>query len=197
MFVAAACILTGACSMLARKRVSWVRKITQLDQTSLLSALRQVPACERANELARRTRPGSWEHNLAAALLAAHDGEGTVSAVNGSLAEVERDLARGNLWPRAALRIAAAGGLLLAVFAFFGNPASLEGPLCIIAIATVAAGLCLDAARTAERDAKTQRRVIDVLVAVTLGFHDEGEAPHWPRPRGAWSSKRLSFRRRW
>jgi hypothetical protein len=142
---------------------------TGSDPAALTLALKRLPAGERLAELRRRAAPGTWEHELAVEAIAATDEAARVGVVNLALAEAEHALTRGAGWPRAAVRIALLGAALLAFAAYIGGSGGVKAPLAILGIGGIAALTCVEARRSAQRNATRQRRAIDELVAATLG----------------------------
>jgi hypothetical protein len=144
----------------------------------LALALKRLPARERLEGLLHRAGPGSWEHELAAEALAAGTQDARVAVVNVALAEAEHSLTRGAEWPRAGIRIALLGNALLAFAAYLSSGSQIKWSLSIAALGAVAALTCVEAGRSARRNADRQRRAIDDLVTVVFGDAASGtEAP--------------------
>ena len=151
---------------------------------ALARALHRLPEADRVAELHRRTPPGSWEHDLAAEVLAADGEAAKLAAVNLALAEAEHEIGEGAGWPRTALRIALLGAALLAILAlaaYLLDRGSTEWPLSILAVGGASALACSEAGRSAKRNAAVRRRAIDELVQAVFGDLAAGaEMPRRP-----------------
>jgi hypothetical protein len=185
-----ASVLAVAAGALAWAHVRRVIAVVRPDTESIALALKRVPASERLTSLRDRAAAGSWEHDLAADVLAAPDEEAKVAAVNLALADIEHALVRGERWPAAALRIALLGGGLLAILAKLLDPGQLRWTVAIIAVDGLAAMTCAHAARIAARHADRQRRAVDALVAAALTLPPEGRVASAPTGRGGPSPSR-------
>ena len=139
------------------------------DPAAVTLALKRLPVGDRLAELQRRAAPGTWQHELADEALAARDEAARVRAINLALSEVEHALTKGAGWPRAGVRIALLGAALLAFAAYIAGDGQVKGPLVIVAVGGIAALTCVEAGRSAQRNATRQRQAIDELVAAVLG----------------------------
>lgn len=163
-------VLVGVGSAaLAWSQARRVAALTRADPAALALALKRIPVEKRLGELLRRAEPGSWEHELAAEVLAAPSDSAKLAAVNLALGDVEHALARGAGWPRAGVRIALLGDVLLGAVAYLADATQVRSSLGMAAIGVVSALTCIEAARSAERNAAKRRRGIDELVAATFG----------------------------
>lgn len=147
------------------------------DAQALALALKRLPAGERLRALEERSAPGSFEHDLAADVLAAADDEAKIAAVNLALGEIEHALERRASWPPTALRIALLSAGLLAFFAYLADPAQLRWPIAVVGAGAFSALTCAHATRSGARDCERQRRAIDALVAAALAFPPEVARP--------------------
>jgi hypothetical protein len=170
LFLALSVLVGLASAALAWGHVRRVTGATGADPEALALGLKRVPAAERIAELQRRARPGSWEHGLAAELLAA-PGEGAkIAALNLAISDADHAMTRTARWPLTALRIALLGAGVLGFSAYIEDPAQLKWALATVAVGGVAAVACVEARRSGQRAAARQRRGIDALVAVALGL---------------------------
>jgi hypothetical protein len=189
--------LLAAALALFAAGISWsharrVARLTSGDTRALAASLKRVPEASRASELLRRAPSGSFEHDIATELLRATDDAARIAAVNDALLDVEHALRQGATWPRAGIRIALAGGLLLGLSAWLSTR-DLRAAGILVAVGAAASLLCVEAGRTARRRADDQRAGIDALITVVLG-HLADHAPPPGERRG--SPGRRSTRRR-
>jgi hypothetical protein len=174
-----AVLLALGCGALAFGHVRAVLSVTRGDTEALTRRLMRVPAPERVQALLDGTEAGSWEHALAAEVLAAPNEGARVAAVNLALADAEHELERTARWPPTALRLAALGALLLGGAAYLADGDDLRWLLSILAAGGVAVLGCIEAGRSGDRHAARQRRAIDALVATALPLSEalpEGRA---------------------
>jgi hypothetical protein len=167
------------------------------DPAALARALRRLPGEDRVAELHRRSMQGSWEHDLAAEVLAAEGQAAKLAAVNLALAEAEHELIEGAGWPRAAMRIALLSAALLALLAlaaYLLDGGTVQWPLSILVIGGVSAVTCFEAGRSARRNVAARRRAIDDLVEAVFGDMGTGAAP--PRRPSLERGERRAARRR-
>jgi hypothetical protein len=169
VFLALAVLVGAGSAALAWSQARRVAALSRGDPAALALALKRFPVEQRASELRNRAEPGSWEHELAAEVLAAPTDAAKVAAVNLALGEVEHALARGAGWPRASVRIALLGDVLLGAVAYLADATQVRSSFTMAGIGVVAALTCVEAARSAERNAAKRRRGIDELVAATFG----------------------------
>jgi hypothetical protein len=160
-------LLAAAAVALAWSHARRVARATSGEAARLASALKRVPEADRVAELHRRSRPGTWEHQLAADVLEATSDAARVALVNEALYDVERDLEVGAAWPAASVRIALSGGLLLALVAYFVT-GEIKWSVALLGAAGAGAVASFEAGRTARRAAEAQRKAVDALIAVTL-----------------------------
>jgi Flp pilus assembly protein TadB len=153
-----------------------------------------VPEGSRASELAQRARPGTFEHEIATELLAAGDDAARIAAVNDALLEAEHALRQGATWPRAGIRIALAGGLLLGLSAWLAT-GNLRAAVVLVAVGGASALLCIEAGRSARRHTEAQRADIDALITVVMGSL-AADQPPLPGEARSPSGRRPSRRRR-
>lgn len=170
-----------------------VARLTSGSTRSLASSLKRVPEASRAGELAQRARPGTFEHTVATELLGASDDAARIAAVNDALLEAEHALRLGATWPRAGIRIALAGGLLLGLSAWLAT-GNLRAAVILVAASGASALLCVEAGRSARRHAEAQRADIDALITVVVGrLVDQPPLPGEARgPSGRRPSRRRS-----
>jgi hypothetical protein len=150
------------------------------DANDLALALKRLPAGQRLQALQAQSAPGSFEHDLAAEVLAAPDEEAKVASINLALGEIDHALDRRASWPPTALRIALLGAGLLAFFAYLADPAQLRWPIAVVGAGAFSALTCAHASRSGARDAERQRRAVDALVAAALAFPPEAARPAPP-----------------
>lgn len=179
---------------IAWKHARRVARLTSGNTRSLASSLKRVPEGSRASELAQRAPSGTFEHTIATELLAASDDAARIAAVNDALLEVEHALRQGATWPRAGIRIALAGGLLLGLSAWLAT-GNLRAAVVLVAVGGASALLCVEAGRSAKRHAEAQRADIDALITVVLGRLAADQPPLPGEARGP-SGRRPSRRRR-
>ncbi|MRG93231.1 hypothetical protein [Polyangium spumosum] len=187
MILALGALLTLASVLLAWSHLARVRRATSGKTAELVVALKRLPASERAAALATRAPEGSAERRLAALIQPTDEatGEARSAAVDELLAEIERALEASASWPGAATRIAAHGGLLLAVITVLVRPGSIS----FVAPALLVLGLggaatCAALGRRARELAEAQRKAVDALVDA-LGLREPlapGALPRAPRP---------------
>jgi hypothetical protein len=180
---------------LAYGHVRAVCAVTHGDTPALAKALGRLPAQDRVPALLERTAPGSWEHALAAEVLAAPDADARVGAVNLALADAEHALGRTAQWPRAAWRLCAVTGLILAVPAYRADRADLRWPIAILVTGGVAMLGCAELGRSGARHAERQRRAIDALVAAALAIPEGRGASAAPGGPGKAPATRRRRRR--
>jgi hypothetical protein len=174
--VALAVVVGLGAAALAFRQAQRAGAPTGNDTAALARALRSVPPGDRLAELQRRAAPGTWEHDLAADVLAASGDDARVAAVNLALAEVEHTLAEGAGWPRAGVRIALLGAGCLAFAAFISGGGTLQGPLVVLAVGGLSALACFEAGKSAARSAARQRAAIDELIVAVFGAAPPGDA---------------------
>jgi hypothetical protein len=170
-----------------------VARLTSGKTRSLTASLKRVPQGSRASELLQRAPPGSFEHTLAAELLHATADAARIAAVNDALLEAEHALRQGATWPRAGIRIALAGGLLFGLSAWLAT-GNLRAAVILVAMGGASSLLCIEAGRSAQRHADSQRADIDALVTVVLG--PLVDPPPSPSEARAAAGRRPSRRRR-
>jgi hypothetical protein len=169
-----------ASAVLAWSHPRHVATTLRADAQALALALKRLPAGERLPALLEQSTSGSFEHDLAADVLAARDEDGKVAAVNLALGEIDHALDRRASWPPTALRIALLGAGLLAFFAYLADPAQLRWPIAVVGAGAFSALTCAHAARSGARDAERQRRAVDAVVAAVLAFPPETARPAGP-----------------
>jgi hypothetical protein len=167
IFLVLAVLVGVAAGALAWTQARRAASPTRGDTAGLALSLKRVPACDRLAELGKRAEPGSWEHALAHDALAASGQSARIAAVNLALADVEHALRLGAGWPGASVRIALLAAALLA-FAAYLDGCGIKWSLVIVAVGGAAALTCVEAGRSARRNAARQRRAIDDLVAVVF-----------------------------
>lgn len=170
-----------------------VAHLTSGATRNLTASLKRVPHASRASELFQRAPPGSFEHTLAAELLAADTDAAKVAAANDALLEAEHALRRGAAWPRAGIRIALAGGLLFGLSAWL-TTGNLRAAVILVAVGGASALLCIEAGRSAKRHADAQRADIDALITAVLG--PLADPPPSPAEARGPAGRRPSRRRR-
>lgn len=193
MILALGVLIASASVLLAWAHLTRVRRATSGKTAELLLALKRIPMQERAAALAARAPEGSAERRLAA-LIEASDGaseEARSAAVDELLAEIELALEASASWPGAATRIAAYGGLLLAVITVLLRPGSISFVVpALLVLGLGGAATCAALGRRAREIADDQRRAVDALVDA-LGLRERlapDAPPRGPRPgrrRGA------------
>lgn len=173
------------CVWLAWKHVARIKRATLLELREEARALRKIEPDRRVAHLAGRAAPGTWEARFATELEGAAPGPGRVAIANELLADFEHELTVGSRWPTSALRIGAAGQLLLAITAFLagaGWPAYLG--VAVVGFAGFVA--CLIASSQASSAAARQRDGADSLVAAVLP-DEPSERTGETKPRRRWS----------
>lgn len=191
VFIALAALVGIGAAALAWTQARRAAAATGEDLAPLTLALKRVHVEERLGELLRRSTPGSWVHELATEALAAPNGSARVAVVNLAISDAEHALSRGAGWPGAALRIALLGAGLLTFAAYLYGDGELKAPLAVVGIGVVAAFTCVEAGRSARRNAERQRRAIDELVATAMG-----ESPTPVEPPGTYRASPPVRRRR-
>jgi hypothetical protein len=187
ILVGIAALLGAGCAALGWSYALRVLGATSGDVGAQVIALKKLPEEERLGALASRSRPGTWEHQLAEDALAAPDDAARIAVVNEALTDLEHVFQAGAGWPSASIRIALFGAMLLGVAAFLVSR-ELRWTLTILGIGGVAALACVEANRAARRSAEAQRRAIDGLISTTLRALDRIALPVYDR--------REPFRRR-
>jgi Flp pilus assembly protein TadB len=172
-----------------------VARLTSGTTRSLATALKRVPEASRVSELERRAPPASFEHAIAIELRCAPDDAAKIAAVNDALLEAEHTLRQGATWPRAGIRIALAGGLLLGLSAWLAT-GNLRAAVILVAVGGAAALLCVEAGRSAKRHTEAQRADIDALITVVMGDLADQAAPPGERRGNAGHLGRRPTRRR-
>lgn len=180
--IAIALLVSAACVALAWAQLRRVLRSSSPDIRALATTLKSLPLPSRAEELARRAQPESWEHGLAQSLLEASSGDDDdyktrVAAANDALAEMDNTLRVGASWPGGAVRVCARSSLLLAVIAFIiERSATAILPLLIIGGAGSFA--CIIIGRRSQREARERREAIDALVnALTEAQSRDSDLP--------------------
>jgi hypothetical protein len=169
--IAIALLLSTGCVALAGAHLRRVLRSASPDIRALAISLKRLPLPSRAEELARRARPESWERSLAQSLLEAPDEKSRVAAANDALADMDNTLSAGASWPGAAVRVCARASLLLAIIAFL-TQRSTSGILPILAILAIGGAgtlACISIGRRSVREARERREAIDALIATLLG----------------------------
>ncbi len=181
VFLTLGALLVAAAVLLARAHLVRVTRATSGRTAELVLALKRLPAHERAAALAERAPDGSPERRLAALIQSteADSAEARGALVDELLAEIESTLEATASWPAAATRIAAYGGLLLAVITVLLRQASFAAPALVV-LGLGGAAVCADLGRRARELAQAQRKAVDALVDA-LGLRDR-LAPAPPRP---------------
>jgi len=171
VLIAIALVASAACVALAGAHLRRVLRSTSPEVRSLAIALKRLPLPSRAEELARRARPESWEHQFAQAVLEASGDQARIAAANDALADMDNTLSAGASWPGAAVRVCARASLLLAIIAFL-TQRSTSGILPILAILAIGGAgtlACISIGRRSVREARERREAIDALIATLLG----------------------------
>jgi hypothetical protein len=169
LWVALAVVAGLGAAALAFRQARRAAAPTGNDTAALARALRRVPIGDRLAEVQRRAPAGTWEHELAAEVLAASGDDARVATVNLALAEIEHTLTEGAAWPRAGVRIALLAAGCLAFAAYISGEGALRGPLLVLAIGGVSALACFEAGRSAARSAARRREAVDALIAALFG----------------------------
>lgn len=141
---------------------------------ALLSALRRVPAGERATQVARMAPPGSWEADLASEVASARGGDALAVEVDAALGDLEAGLVAVRTWSATALRLGLLGGLLGAALAAMAS--ALDAALVAAGIGAVGAVAAGALGRRTAADEIEQRRRADDLVSLLLGGRAGGAA---------------------
>ena len=185
LLFALALIVAVASVTLASKHGRRALGLKRADLPALATTLERLPDTDRVAALLKNTEPGTWEHELAAEVLAAPDAEARVLSVNLALADVEHTLLGGAAWPPAALRIALLGTLFLAACAFLGDRGRPGWAMGIVGVGAVSALGCVEAGRAGTRRVERQRREIDALVGAAFALPRGRTVPPPPprRPR--------------
>jgi hypothetical protein len=142
--------------------------VTSGDVGALVSALKELPEADRLPALSRRSRPGSWEHRLAAAVLEAPNDLEKIAAVNDAIADLEHAFRTGAGWPPAGIRIALFGATLLGSLTYLWAH-DLRFALSILGVGGATALACAEANSAARRKTEATRKAIDALVATAVG----------------------------
>jgi hypothetical protein len=177
IFLGLAALVGVSAGALAWTQARRAASPTRGDPAMLALSLKRVPADDRLVELGKRAEAGTWEHALAHDALAASGQSARIAAVNLALADVEHALSEGAGWPSAGVRIALLGAALLA-FAAYLDGCGIKWSLVIVAVGGAAGISCVEAGRSARRNATRQRRAVDDLVAVVFdGLHAADDPP--------------------
>lgn len=167
-FLVAAIALSAGCAALCYAHLRQVRGVASPDLRALTASLRRTPEVDRLDELARRSRPGTWEHRLASEMRGAPIDRARVAVINDALADAELSLVAGAAWPPAAFRLCTYGSLLLAIAAFLAEGFTPAIP--VVAVTGAAGAIaCVEIRRRARHEARAQREAIDALIAAVAG----------------------------
>lgn len=182
LLLALSLAVSVGCAALSRRHAVRVARAVGGDARALSRALRAFPGEARLPELARRSRPGSWEHRLALALLEAAEPRARIAVANDLLAELELTLDAGAGWPPAAARLSAFAAMLLATLSFLARAGL---PVIALVLGAGAAGALASAAadRAARRAAVLQREAVDALIDAAVGPLLAAEATRRDPPR--------------
>jgi len=112
VFLAASGFISFASYALARSHLLQVTQISSGQTSGLTRKLARLAAAERLDELRRQARPETIEWRIAEEALGANE-SARASAVDSVLADVALELDSRAMWPKAAVRIAGASGVLL------------------------------------------------------------------------------------
>ena len=175
-----ALFISVACVALAGAHLRRILRSSSPDIRDLAFTLKRLPFPSRAQELARRARPGTWEHHLAESLLETSSDEARVAAANDALADMDLTLSAGASWPGGAVRVCARSSLLLAVIAFIVQR-SADSILGILIVGGAGSLACIAIGRRSQREARERREAIDALITSVLGPLAPVTSPSIPR----------------
>jgi ABC-type multidrug transport system fused ATPase/permease subunit len=168
LFLGLSIVVSIATLFMARTHLACVTKLLSRQPISLTKKLGRLPEPDRLSELRRHATPQSIEWRIADEALQV-DETFRPLAVDSVLADVALELEARSSWPRAAVRIAGASGVLLMALAI-----SMRLELFVAAIVLVigifSALACMTMERRAVAISKEVRRSLDALVDV-LGLH--------------------------
>jgi hypothetical protein len=161
-FFAVSVVVVVATFLLARAHLVRVTRVLSGQTTSITKKLLRLPKTDRMSELRRLALPESIEWRIADEALQV-DEAFRATVVDSVLADIALELEARASWPRTAVRIAAASGVLWMALAIALH---LEGFVAIILllIGIVSALLCLSIERRALDISTEVRRSIDALV---------------------------------
>lgn len=162
VLLALSLIFTLAAFSLARAYLVQVIKLSSGQTPALVRTILRVPVPERLSELKRRAEPQSIAWRIADEALLVSEPQ-RASAVDSVLAEVALDLEARSMWPRAAVRISGASGVLLMAVAI-SLRVEMFVPVVLLIVGIFGAIVCLMAQRQAKMQADEIRRTVDALI---------------------------------
>lgn len=157
-------VVSIATYLLARSHLLRVLKISSGQTSGLTRKLSRMPSSERLAELQRQARPETIEWRIAEEALQANDAS-RASAVDAVLADVALELEARAMWPKAAVRIAGASGVLLMALAMALHVSPLIS-IVLLLVGIGSAGICMFLEKRALSVSTEIRLRIDALVDV-------------------------------
>lgn len=164
IFLVTSGILSIATYALARAHFVRVFKISSGQTSGLTRKLSRLPVADRLKELRRQARPNTIESRIADEALGAND-SARASAVDSVLADVALELDSRAMWPKAAVRIAGASGVLLMALSI-SQQAPVMISVIVLLVGIGSAGICAFLERRALAISTEIRLRIDALVDV-------------------------------
>jgi len=133
VFLALACALAFTCVILSSRRARRIDAMSVPALRALVRELRKHPVEDRASQLLRGAREGTWERRLASEVEDAPPGPSRVAAANDVLFDVDHEIDIGKTWATASVRIAVAGTGVLGAGAYIlhGGLVAFAGALLI------------------------------------------------------------------
>lgn len=191
LLLALSVVVSIATLSLARAHLVRVSKIWSGQTISLTRKIARLPVADRMSELRRHAPPTSVEWRIADETLQVEE-TFRAAVVDSVLAEVALELEARSTWPRAAVRIAGASGVLLMALAISLHLEVFVAVILLL-IGIVSALVCISLERRALAISTDVRRSLDALVdALALRGSEEARG----RPSSVRRSERRSRRRR-
>ncbi len=184
-------VVSIATLSMARAHLVRVSKLSSGQTSSFTKKIARLPAADRMSELRRQASPQSIEWRIADDALHV-DETSRAAAVDSVLAEVALELEARATWPRAAIRIAGASGVLLMALAISLHLEVFVAVLLLV-IGILSALACITLERRALAISTEIRRSLDALVDVLAV---RGADDVRGRPSSARRSDRRSRHRR-
>ena len=179
LFLALACALSVACALLSARRGRRIEQMSVPSLRDLVRDLRKLPEADRPAELLARAPEGTWEHRLAAEVLDAAPGPARVAAANDVLMDLDHEIDVGKTWSTSGVRIAVAGGGLLALSAYLARAGAIAVAGALL-IGFVGAAVSFWSGERGKERASVRREAFDALVTALLP--DEASAARARRP---------------
>lgn len=164
LFLVLSALVSTATLLLARAHLVRVTSILSGQTGALVKKLARLPIAERMGELRRQAQRGSIDWRIADEALQADEAY-RAAAVDSVLADVALELEARAMWPRAAMRIAGASGVLLMALAISLHRQVFVAVI-VLLMGIFSAIACMTIQRRALVIATEIRRNVDALVDV-------------------------------